>query len=98
MPGEQIDIFRPSETEKQEMRDKIYHAITAANQRIDGAITEGHLKSMLISVLEHEVVMQVTGQAQLEIDLSIQAADGNRNKIDYQLLAAKLADTIDQHG
>ncbi|MFH1207346.1 MAG: hypothetical protein V1668_01940 [Patescibacteria group bacterium] len=97
MPVEQIDIFRPGETEKRIIQEKIYQAISAANQRIDGAITEGHLEAMLLSVLEHEVGMQVTEQGKMEIKLSIQAANGNRNKIDYQLLAEKIAGTVEQH-
>ncbi|MFA6553318.1 MAG: hypothetical protein WCT27_02735 [Patescibacteria group bacterium] len=96
MPVEQIDMFLPSTEERDQVQQRIYEALTAANQRIDGAISQGHFEAMMASVLEHEAGIHLTDSVRMEIKISIEAAGGNRNKVDYQLLADKIAGSVEQ--
>ncbi len=93
---EQIDIFRLSETEKQDLQKRISQSFISAKERINGAISSGHLEAMLTSVLAHEADVPVSDNMKMEIHLSVEAAGGNRNNVDYDLLASKIADLVEQ--
>lgn len=94
MPNEQIDFFRPTESDKHELSHKIAEVIQQAAGRISGPISGGHFEAMLESALLHDANLVLNEQARSALHQAVESAGGFWKKVDLSGLADTIASEI----